>query len=166
MKQTHAGVFVSTYSNVLSHLLQCCMLYQIMVDHITVTDCAILSLRVRRYLCKWYTAHKPNSVHRWSAVCNEACDGIWAPSQYKDRLRMAISMLKIRRPLGRLIFNMRIAIPGKTVFLIETAPWWFCWDVRLHRKQFKATMTNTIMSIGQFKATMTNTIMSIDHGGN
>ena len=32
---------------------------------------------------------------------------------------MAISMLKIRRPLGR---NMGIAIPGKTVFLIETAP--------------------------------------------
>ena len=36
---------------------------------------------------------------------------------------MAISMLKIRRPLGRLIFNMGIAIPGKTVFVIETAPW-------------------------------------------
>ena len=36
---------------------------------------------------------------------------------------MAISMLKIRRPLGRLIFNMGIAIPGRTVFLIETAPW-------------------------------------------
>ena len=35
---------------------------------------------------------------------------------------MAISMLKIRRPLGRLIFNMGIAIPCKTVFLIETAP--------------------------------------------
>ena len=35
---------------------------------------------------------------------------------------MAISMLKIRRPLGRLIFNMGITIPGKTVFLIETAP--------------------------------------------
>ena len=32
-------------------------------------------------------------------------------------------MLKIRRPLGRLIFNMGIAIPGKTVFLIETGPW-------------------------------------------
>ena len=31
-------------------------------------------------------------------------------------------MLKIRRPLGRLIFNMGIAIPGKTVFLTETAP--------------------------------------------
>ena len=47
-----------------------------------------------------------------------------APSQYKDRLIyvLAISMLKIRRPLGRLIFNMGIAIPGKTVFLIETAP--------------------------------------------
>ena len=38
---------------------------------------------------------------------------------------MAISMLKIRRPLGRLIFNMGIAIPGKTVFLIETAPSFF-----------------------------------------
>ena len=37
-------------------------------------------------------------------------------------LCMVISMLKIRRPLGRLIFNMGIAIPGKTVFLIETAP--------------------------------------------
>ena len=36
---------------------------------------------------------------------------------------MVISMLKIRRPLGRLIFNMGIAIPGKTVFLIETATW-------------------------------------------
>ena len=36
---------------------------------------------------------------------------------------MTISMLKIRRPLGRYIFNMGIAIPGKTVFLIETAPW-------------------------------------------
>ena len=35
---------------------------------------------------------------------------------------MVISMLKIRRPLGRLIFNIGIAIPGKTVFLIETAP--------------------------------------------
>ena len=31
-------------------------------------------------------------------------------------------MLKIRRPLGRLIFNMGIATLGKTVFLIETAP--------------------------------------------
>ena len=35
---------------------------------------------------------------------------------------MAIPMLKIRRPKGRLIFNMGITIPGKTVFLIETAP--------------------------------------------
>ena len=37
-------------------------------------------------------------------------------------------MLKIRRPLGRLIFNMGIAIPGKTVFLIETPPWWHMWQ--------------------------------------
>ena len=34
----------------------------------------------------------------------------------------AISVLKIRQPLGRLIFNMGIAIPGKSIFLIETAP--------------------------------------------
>ena len=38
---------------------------------------------------------------------------------------MGIPMLKIRRPVGRLIFNMGIAIPSKTVFLIETAP--RCW---------------------------------------
>ena len=36
---------------------------------------------------------------------------------------MAIPMLKIRRPTGRLIFNMGIPIPGKTVFYIETGPW-------------------------------------------
>ena len=33
-------------------------------------------------------------------------------------------MLKIRRPLGRLIFNMEILIPGKMVFLIETHLRW------------------------------------------
>ena len=56
---------------------------------------------------------------------------------------MAISMLKIRRPLGRLIFNMGIAIPGKTVFLIETAP---CslktktWSQKLRDWQLKIDM--------------------------
>ena len=35
---------------------------------------------------------------------------------------MVIPMLKIRRPLGRLIFNMGITIPDKTIFLIETPP--------------------------------------------
>ena len=40
-------------------------------------------------------------------------------------LGMAIPMLKIRRPTGRLIFNMGIPIPGKTVFYIETGPWYF-----------------------------------------
>ena len=43
-------------------------------------------------------------------------------------------MLKIRRPLGRLIFNMGIAIPGKTVFLIETAP-----------RRLRATISHTCM---------------------
>ena len=35
---------------------------------------------------------------------------------------MTIPMLKIRRPNGRLIFNMGIPIPGKTVFYIEMGP--------------------------------------------
>ena len=37
-------------------------------------------------------------------------------------LGMVIPMLKIRRPTGRLIFNMGISISGKTVFYIETGP--------------------------------------------
>ena len=35
---------------------------------------------------------------------------------------MAIPMLKIRRPNGRLIFNMGIPIPGKDGLYIETGP--------------------------------------------
>ena len=49
-------------------------------------------------------------------------------------------MLKIRRPLGRLIFNMGIAIPGKTVFLIETAPRLFSSSVsvtKLPKSQYR-----------------------------
>ena len=36
---------------------------------------------------------------------------------------MAIPMLKIRRPNGRLIYNMGIPIPGKDGLYIETGPW-------------------------------------------
>ena len=39
---------------------------------------------------------------------------------------MAIPMLKIRRPNGRLIFNMGIPIPGKDGLYIETGPWISC----------------------------------------
>ena len=53
---------------------------------------------------------------------------------------MAISMLKIRRSLGRLIFNMWIAIPGKTVFLIETPPWCGLIDSSLMRKISKTRL--------------------------
>ena len=68
-------------------------------------------------------------------------------------------MLKIRRPLGRLIFNMGIAIPGKTVFLIETAPRWsnsqgsmsyivimesIYWRLALYALLFQNTVTFTI----------------------
>ena len=50
-------------------------------------------------------------------------------------------MLKIRRPLGRLIFNMGIAIPGKTVFLIETAPWSLAntWHISFHLSYWTGT---------------------------
>ena len=41
-------------------------------------------------------------------------------------LGMVIPMLKIRRPTDRLIFNMGIPIPGKTVFYIETGPRQLC----------------------------------------
>ena len=52
-------------------------------------------------------------------------------------------MLKIRRPLGRLIFNMGIAIPGKTVFLIETAPWW----LELKYKKSESEMSRLIKTL-------------------
>ena len=81
---------------------------------------------------------------------------------------MAISMLKIRRPLGRLIFNMGIAIPGKTVFLIDTAPWIFVTAVQMtalsqHLNQcwlisdegswhsFANNFTNTLLDITYYK---------------
>ena len=50
-------------------------------------------------------------------------------------------MLKIRRPLGRLIFNMGIAIPGKTVFLIETAPWFTAINILHHERCHSPELT-------------------------
>ena len=62
------------------------------------------------------------SVTRWWNL--QVPDGLGAVSIRKTILPgMAIPMLKIRRPNGRLIFNMGIPIPGKTVFYIETGPW-------------------------------------------
>ena len=54
---------------------------------------------------------------------------------------MVISMLKIRRPLGRLIFNMGIAIPGKTIFLIETAP---CLSYILNITMYNIVISNDL----------------------
>ena len=64
-------------------------------------------------------------------------------------LRMAISMLKIRRPLGRLIFNMGIAIPGKTVFLIETAPRTFFFGQSDYQINFMDTLLTQITHVLQ-----------------
>ena len=62
--------------------------------------------------------------YRFAAFIEElTCCGLGAVSIRKTvLLGMVIPMLKIRRPTGRLIFNMGIPIPGKTVFYIETGP--------------------------------------------
>ena len=65
-----------------------------------------------------YKENRPETNNKTQHSVNRS----FCPSIRPSYLRMVISMLKIRRPLGRLIFNMGIAIPGKTVFLIETAP--------------------------------------------
>ena len=53
---------------------------------------------------------------------------------------MAIPMLKIRRPNGRLIFNMEIAIPGKDGLYIETAPMFMAFPVseQYHKNSIKS----------------------------
>ena len=66
-------------------------------------------------------------------IISKFSDNLGAVSIRKTVLPgMAIPMLKIRRPTGRLIFNMGIPIPGKTVFYIETGPW--CTGGRLNKK--------------------------------
>ena len=63
------------------------------------------------------------AIHRESYINIIFDDVLGAVSIRKTVLPgMAIPMLKIRRPTGRLIFNMGIPIPGKTVFYIETGP--------------------------------------------
>ena len=56
-------------------------------------------------------------------------------------LGMVIPMLKIRRPTGRLIFNMGIPIPGKTVFYIETGPWY---QPKLHSATIPYIMVHSV----------------------
>ena len=63
-------------------------------------------------------------------------------------------MLKIRRPLGRLIFNMGIAIPGKTVFLIETAHWCSSPEERLIQEFPPTIGTSVIYSIATSMCTI------------
>ena len=82
-------------------------------------------------------------------------------------------MLKIRRPLGRLIFNMGIAIPGKTVFLIETAP---CIQPQTKQKKVKgqqhgwSTLHGALTKLLNSAATtqkwnMTNSLLRYEHTG-
>ena len=74
---------------------------------------------------------------------------------------MAISMLKIRRPLGRLIFNMGITIPCKTVFFIETAPW-TCSSLSLQMSQHLSvlwTSADTVMTTQSYTQSRKTKIM-------
>ena len=78
----------------------------------------------------WWRHHDPNIFHT-DITEHRIFDGPKLSNNAQGAVSirktvlpgMAIPMLKIRRPNGRLIFNMGIAIPSKTVFLIETAPW-------------------------------------------
>ena len=70
----------------------------------------------------------PSSPEGWgvkisSALLALCVRGLGAVSIRKTVLPgMAIPMLKIRRPNGRLIFNMEIAIVDKTVFILRRGP--------------------------------------------
>ena len=75
---------------------------------------------VEHYVLTSLLLSKKESItgHAWSL------DNLGAVSIRKTVLPgMAIPMLKIRRPNGRLIFNMGIPIPGKDGLYIETGPW-------------------------------------------
>ena len=70
-------------------------------------------------------------------------------------------MLKIRRPLGRLIFNMGITIPCKTVFLIETALW-TCSSLSLQMSQHLSvlwTSADTVMTTQSYTQSRKTKIM-------
>ena len=62
---------------------------------------------------------------------------------------MAIPMLKIRRPNGRLIFNMGIPIPGKDGLYIETGPWWFLMNTgaKIFQLVLVSSMTGLLIHI-------------------
>ena len=80
------------------------------------------------YKGQWRGALMFSLIWAWTNGCvnNQTIEMLGAVSIRKTvLLGMAIPMLKIRRPTGRLIFNMGIPIPGKTVFYIETGPRWF-----------------------------------------
>ena len=58
---------------------------------------------------------------------------------------MAIPMLKIRRPNGRLIFNMEITIRRKDGLYIETGPWCpCCYQQGVHPNLVRAWISNYI----------------------
>ena len=94
--------------------------------------------------------------------CNSIANAQGAVSIRKTvLLGMVIPMLKIRRPTGRLIFNMGIPIPGKTVFYIETGPW-ICIVLALtHWLHYN----DVIMGMLASQITSLTIVYSIDYSG-
>ena len=78
------------------------------------SDCSALSLKIWTYLSLWYTFI--TSIFEQSFELSYICIRYWGNNLGAVSIRktvlpgMAIPMLKIRRPNGRLIFNMEIAI--------------------------------------------------------
>ena len=66
-------------------------------------------IMIYEWMCKWYTSYL--FKHSGPRLNIKTVLSTYGDFHVKDKT------------LGRLIFNMGIAIPGKTVFLIETAPW-------------------------------------------
>ena len=111
-----------------------------------------------------FPSHVTNNAKLWSFLCNNVFkkqpssgylrrhDAQGAVSIRKTvLLGMVIPMLKIRRPTGRLIFNMGIPIPGKTVFYIETGPWsqqWFRLSGNHLLRQGDTPISNKAWTIG------------------
>ena len=89
----------------------------VLVHDIKSVNCEIkliYCVRIGAYDCVWCTIQMPMPIQREATVRSKAqtkCPILGAVSIRKTVLPgMAIPMLKIRRPNGRLIFNMEIAI--------------------------------------------------------
>ena len=87
------------------------------------------SYQYRKSHCEDKTILRPSYLHNGIFYTGKMTSLYWIRDQGAVSIRktvlpgVAIPMLKIRRPNGRLIFNIGIAIPRKDGLNIETGPW-------------------------------------------